>query len=66
MFTERNMGSRLHETRHGGQNARGEFNITTGANYGVADEIAAYRAQYSWSGNLVYQVQPTPDQMRLC
>jgi hypothetical protein len=59
MFTKKNLGSQLHETRHGGQNARGEFNIATGANYGVADEISAYRAQYSWDGKLDYREQPT-------
>jgi len=48
------MGSKLHETRHGGQNARGEFDIKTGAKYGVADEVSAYRAQYSWKGKLDY------------
>ncbi|MCR6722581.1 MAG: hypothetical protein NVV59_20315 [Chitinophagaceae bacterium] len=66
MFTEKNMGSKLHETRHGGQNARGEFNILTGANYGVADEIAAYRAQYSWKGSLTFldtDLNPTPQQI---
>jgi RHS repeat-associated protein len=55
MFTEGNMGSKLHETRHGGQNARGEINYTQNADgswaagnlYGVRDEISAYRAQYS-------------------
>ncbi len=54
IFTEGNMGSKLHETRHGGQNARGEFDIKTGAKYGVADEVSAYRAQYSWKGSLDY------------
>ena len=54
IFTEKNMGSQLHETRHGGQNARGEFDVKTGANYGVADEVSAYRAQYSWDGKLQY------------
>jgi hypothetical protein len=52
MFTESNMGNKLHESRHGGQNARSEFNVVTGANYGVADEVSAYQAQYSWSGKL--------------
>jgi hypothetical protein len=55
MFTESNMGSKLHEGRHGGQNARGEYNIQTGENYGVSDEISAYRAQYSWDGKLEYR-----------
>jgi len=63
MFTESNMGSQLHETRHGGQNARGEFNISTLANYGVADEISAYKAQYSWGGKLEFRDQPASDIM---
>jgi RHS repeat-associated protein len=50
LFTEGNMGSQLHETRHAGQTARGEL----GSNYGVADEVSAYRAQYSWNGKLNY------------
>jgi hypothetical protein len=54
MFTEKNMGNQMHETRHGGQNARGELDATTGAGYGVADEVSAYRAQYSWRGKLQY------------
>jgi RHS repeat-associated protein len=54
MFTENNMGSILHEQRHGGQNARSEFLIKTGENYGVKDEISAYKAQYSWDGKLAY------------
>jgi RHS repeat-associated protein len=60
MFTEGNMGSKLHESRHGGQLARGETNFTQNADgtwaggnlYGVRDEISAYRAQYSWKGSL--------------
>ena len=54
MFTEKNMGSKLHESRHGGQNARGELDAKTKANYGVEDEVSAYKAQYSWSGSLEY------------
>ena len=52
MFTESNMGSKLHESRHGGQNVRGEYNIATGAGYGVADEVSAYRAQFSWGATV--------------
>ena len=60
MFTEGNMSSKLHESRHGGQYARGETNFTQNADgtwasgnlYGVNDEISAYRAQYSWKGKL--------------
>ena len=59
MFTENKMANKLHETRHGGQNARNEFNIATGANYGVADEVSAYRAEYSWKGTLSYRDNPT-------
>lgn len=66
MFTEKNMGSKLHESRHGGQNARGEYNIETGQNYGVADEISAYRAQYSWKGTLSFiDVNKTPTQSQI-
>lgn len=63
MFIEKNIGSQLHETRHGGQNTRGEYDIKTGANYGVADEISAYRAQYSWDGKLEYRDEPTSEMM---
>jgi RHS repeat-associated protein len=66
MFTESNMGNQLHETRHGGQNARGEYNIGTGAGYGVADEVSAYRAQYSWNGSLKFiDVNKTPTQAEI-
>ena len=47
-------GTQVHESRHGGQNARGELNNVTGANYGVADEVSAYRAQYSYDGVFRY------------
>lgn len=66
MFTESNMGNKLHESRHGGQNARNEYNIATGAGYGVADEVSAYRAQYSWGGSLTFlnlNANPTPAQL---
>jgi RHS repeat-associated protein len=66
MFTEKNMGNQIHETRHGGQNARGEFNVATGAGYGVADEVSAYRAQYSWDGYLkIIDVNKTPTQAEI-
>jgi hypothetical protein len=57
MFTENNMGSKLHEGRHGGQSARKEYDIKTGAGYGVQEEIGAYRAQYSYDGTLNYMPQ---------
>jgi RHS repeat-associated protein len=58
MYTEKNMGNRLHESRHGGQITRGEYsfdlngNPTTG--YGIDSEVSAYKAQYSYEGKLVY------------
>ncbi len=42
----------VHESRHGGQHARGKLNIITKEDYGVAHEIDAYRAQYSWTGHI--------------
>ena len=41
---------KVHESRHGGQHARGEANMLTKNRYGVADEVDAYRAQYAWLG----------------
>lgn len=58
IFSEKNMGSILHENRHGGQHYRKELNIITGKGYGVNDEIDAYRAQYSWNGELEYRDNP--------
>ena len=45
-----NFETRLHESRHGGQHARGEMDAAFFNGYGVMDEVDAYRAQYSWSG----------------
>ena len=53
MYTESNMGSRIHETRHGGQHSRGEINAVTQSS-SVDAEVSAYRAQYSWDGSLQY------------
>ncbi|MDR0938773.1 MAG: hypothetical protein LBN29_05360, partial [Mediterranea sp.] len=58
MFVEGNISNRLHETRHGGQVARGEYGFSSKGNptsgYGVTSEISAYRAQYSYNGELNY------------
>lgn len=54
MFTENNIGNKLHETRHGGDLARGTLKYNTTGGYGVSHEISAYKAQYSWSGSLSY------------
>ena len=51
MYVDDNMGSKLHESRHGGDVARGTL---TNDNYGVHHEVSAYRAQYSWSGSFSY------------
>jgi hypothetical protein len=51
MFTEKNMGNQIHETRHGGQHFRGEVNAVTQES-SIAVEVSAYRAQYSWNGSL--------------
>lgn len=45
-------GTIVHEVRHGGQHARGELDIKSPKNYVIDHEIDAYRAQYSWSGQL--------------
>ena len=57
MFADNNTGSQIHEGRHGGQTVRGEL----GDNYGVADEVSAYRAQYSFDGKLEYRDEPSSE-----
>ena len=58
MYTEGNMGNQLHESRHGGQIARGEYSFEQNkkptAGFGIGSEVSAYRAQYSYDGNLNY------------
>ncbi|HEY0769261.1 MAG TPA: hypothetical protein VGD31_02935, partial [Sphingobacteriaceae bacterium] len=48
----------LHEPRHGGQIARGDYDVSflgqTSPAYGAAEEVSAYRAQYAFSGSLTY------------
>ena len=51
MYVEGNMGSRLHESRHGGDAARGTLTLD---NYNVNHEVGAYRAQYAYDGKLDY------------
>jgi len=46
-----NTGNSVHESRHGGDIARGTL---TGSTYGVQDEVSAYKAQYSFDGKLNY------------
>lgn len=61
MYTGSNMGSKIHESRHGGQNSRGELNT-----YGVSDEVSAYRAEYSYEGKINFidiNKEPTKAEM---
>jgi len=52
------VGSQVHESRHGGQVARGEYSFDQRGNptagYGIGSEVSAYRAQYSYDGKLTY------------
>ncbi len=52
MYVEKNMGSQLHEFRHGGDAASGTLTANT---YGVQDEVSAYKAQYAYDGSLPYK-----------
>lgn len=58
MHVEGNMGNQIHESRHGGQIARGEYSFDQRGNptagYGIGSEVSAYRAQYSYDGKLTY------------
>jgi RHS repeat-associated protein len=65
MFTENNMGSMLHEGRHGGQEARNELGNNY-QNYGVQDEVSSYKAEYSWDGKLNFiDVNKNPTQAEI-
>ena len=63
MFTDNKMGSKLHEGRHGGDVARGTLQFNVNGGYGVSHEISAYKAQYSWNGQLQYREQPNQEVM---
>ncbi len=54
MVTESNMGNRIHESRHGGQHARGELDVGNPNTYRSSHEISAYRAQYAYTGRIDY------------
>ncbi len=54
------MGSKVHETRHGGQIARGEYDVdvngfVTLGSYGASKEIDAYRAQLAFDGKIQFE-----------
>ena len=52
LFVEGNISNQIHESRHGGQIARGEFDVATGKGFGISKEVDAYRAQFSFNGRL--------------
>jgi hypothetical protein len=61
MFTDNSMAMSLHEGRHGGDVARGTLDVSDNStNYGVQDEIRAYRAQYAWDGEYIYRQYVKP------
>ncbi|MBF04855.1 MAG: type IV secretion protein Rhs [Flavobacterium sp.] len=58
IFTD-DFSKEIHENRHGGQIARGEYDIDMSGNiisgiFGVSKEIDAYKAQYSFDGKIDY------------
>lgn len=66
MYVEKNIGSYLHEGRHGGDIARRTLELNAQGGYGVSHEISAYRAEYSWSGYLKFiDINKTPTQIEL-
>lgn len=61
MFVEGNTGQQIHETTHGGDVARGTLDPSPDSkNYGVSDEISAYRAQYAYDGSFSYRPADSP------
>jgi hypothetical protein len=58
IFTANDIANRIHESRHGGDIARGEYsfdkNNNPTAGYGLHSEVSAYRAQYSYNGEFNY------------
>jgi hypothetical protein len=58
IFTD-DAAKQIHENRHGGQIARGEYDIDMSGNvtkgtFGVSKEFDAYKAQYSFEGKIEY------------
>ena len=56
MFVSENIGSKLHEGRHGGDAARGTLSYE---NYGVSHEVSAYQAQYAGDGEIRFFDDPS-------
>ena len=63
MYVEKDeKGIKVHESRHGGQVARGELNLGTTSgefNYNINHEISAYKAQFSVDGVILYNIKYT-------
>ena len=61
MYVEKDSkGIKVHESRHGGQVARGELNLSTipgEFNYNINHEISAYKAQFSIDGEIYYNIK---------
>jgi len=58
IFTD-NFSKQIHEVRHGGQIARGEYDVSTNGTllkgtFGASKEVDAYRAQYGYDGFIQY------------
>jgi RHS repeat-associated protein len=56
LVTERNIETRLHESRHGGQHARRELDVGNPNTYRSSHEISAYSAQYAYRGRIKYYI----------
>jgi membrane protein involved in colicin uptake len=58
MFTDGSIGNNIHESRHGGDIARGVYSFDGKGNptagFGLHSEVSAYRAQYSYDGQFNY------------
>lgn len=59
MFTD-DFSKQVHESRHGGQIARSEYNIDTegqltSGTFGVSKEVDAYQAQFGYDGKIDYR-----------
>ncbi|WP_300690559.1 RHS repeat-associated core domain-containing protein [Chryseobacterium sp.] len=62
MYTD-DFSKQIHESRHGGQIARREYDVNVGGslrsgNFGINQEVDAYRAQYSYDGELKFPTLP--------
>ena len=71
IFTDETHGSLVHELRHGGQIARGEYNFNyndtrdlehndyfADARFGIEHEVSAYKAQWGIEGKIKVDIMP--------